>query len=188
MSMIKEAQHTDETSMLIIEKCVEMNVSMTLLEDLGGTMLSYVQMLKAGRGLTHDLAANLANMFAFAELIGAIRNEQNVKPQVASDLLNVYRNVKPGESSTNYQQIQDTIDNLGAGTQQAFRKLANKWGKHFSSVLQNKSPEAVQGLTNNIVQVVQRVRASVERLQNAHGDKMVQNKIAGSKLGQQLGV
>lgn len=188
LKMIKEAQQLDEASMLIIEKCVELNISMTLLEDLGGTMLSYVQMLKAGRGLTHDLASDLANLFAFAELIGAIRNEQNVKPQVASDLLNVYRNVKPGESSNNYQQIQDTIDNLGPANQQAFRGMANKWGNQFSSVLRNKSPEAINGLANRIVQTVQKVRASVERLQNAHGDKIVQSKIAGSKLAQQLGV
>lgn len=171
LKMIKEAQQIDETTMLIVEKCTELNVPTTLLENLGGTMLSYVQMLKAGRGLSPDLAANLANLFAFAELIGAIRNETSIKPQIASDLLNVYRGVKPGQSDASYQQVMDTVDSMGPATQQAFRNLANKWGKEFSTAIQSKSPEAINALANHIVRVADRVQSAVHRLQWAHDNK-----------------
>lgn len=171
LKLIKEAQQNDETSLLIVEKCIELKVTPLLLEDLGGTMLSYVQMLKSGRGLTPDLASNLANMFAFAELIGAIRNEQSIKPNVASDLLNVYRGVKPGQSNTSYQQILNTVDGMGPATQQAFRNLANKWGKEFSVAIQNKNPEAINALANHVIRTADRVRSAVHRLQWAHDNK-----------------
>lgn len=189
MSMIKEAQQLDETVQLIVERCSELSISAVLLEDLGGTMLAYIQDVKGGRGMSTDVAANLANVFAFAELIGAIRNEQSVKPNVASGLLNIYKTVKPSNSPESYGRIMATIDNLGPKLGQAFRTMANNWGNQLSALSNGQqNPARMEALASKMLAVATRAKQAAERLQSAHGDAIVQSRVQSGKLARELGV
>lgn len=188
MSLIKQAQQLDETAIMIAERCVELSFEPLLLEDLGGTIDTYVQQLKNGRPFDAATASNVSNLLAFAELIGAIRNERTVKPGTASGLLNVYKIVRPGESSVAYKNVMDTIDNLGPNVRQAFTQMANRWGQQLSGLVRNPDKQRMADVANQLVGVSARVKSAVERLQSVHGDSIANRRIQGGQLSRQLGV
>lgn len=188
LKLIQEAQEHHMAVNVIVEKCQELNVSPILLEDLGGTLLAYVQKIKAGGNLGMDKVSNLANVLGFAELLSAIKSSKNVRPGVASSLINVYKGVKPGDDSGAYNSIMQVVDGLPPRAGEVFRQFASKWGRELQAQIQSPNQQARMDIANRLVQAAHRVRSAIELLQSTHGASMQKQAVQNGILGRQLGM
>ena len=189
MNLIKEAQQLHQQVALMVESCSKYNIKPALLESLDGVLHTYIQGINSGKltKLSYDNISELATIFAFANLIGAV-DAPKVDTNGANAIINLYRRARPGNNDAVADQIDNVVDNLDPDLQGKFKQLANMWGKTLSVTIQNPSTEALQAVSNQLLQTVHKMQPVIQRLQSQHGDAILKKQTQSGILSRQLGL
>lgn len=189
LKLIKEAQAKDSRVDLIVETCELFKVPHTLLESLDGVLQQYVQRINGGQiqNLDYDDIYGLANIFAFASMIGVI-DAPSVDTNAAHSLINLYQRARPGDPNAIGDQIRDAVENMTPDLQNKFKQLANVWGRSLSQTIQQPTPEKLKSISNRLLKAVYSMEDAMQRLQDIHGDKIFKSKVRAGQMSRQLGL
>jgi len=178
LKLIKEAQKTNEDVSIIVENCTKYGVSKDLLESLDGLMTQYARDINGGqmRQFDYGNVSELANIFAFAELLGAMGNK-TTDPGAARAIINLYRKAKPGVEQTIVNLIYKIIDHLDPGIQQQFKQNANSWGNMLSHTLRSPTPENMKEVASALVGTAARLNTAMRQFEQNHTDVITKHRI-----------
>lgn len=189
LKLIKEAQAKDSRVDLIVEACELFKVPHALLESLDGVLQQYVQRINGGQiqNLDYDDIYGLANIFAFASMIGVI-DAPSVDTNAAHSLINLYQRARPGDPNAIGDQIRDAVENMTPDLQNKFKQLANVWGRSLSQTIQQPTPEKLKSISSRLLKAVYSMEDAMQRLQDIHGDKIFKSKVRAGQMSRQLGL
>lgn len=188
-NLIKQAQTNVVQAELIIERCQQYNVPYALVESLDGVLHSYIQRINSGqmKTLDYDDIYGLANVFAFASMLGAIE-APNVDTRAANALINLYQQARPGDPTAIANRIRDVVDHMEPARQSEFKQMANAWGRSLSQAIRSQDPAVMKAISNRLLKAVHTMNPAMERMAQRHGDGIGKQKIRASHLARQLGV
>lgn len=181
ISMIKEAQRTDETLSLIVENCLTLQVTPAIVESLDGVLKKVA--LEIGKGTPQSVVnlstiQSLALAYGLAEYIGALDGSE-VSPPGANAIMDLYKTV--GSTGLLSQKDQDMIHHVmdqDPQHAQQLRGYSAKWGKFISSIAQSaeKNPAMYQQAMKKLHQYTQKTLANMNNVQTTLLQAQTRNK------------
>lgn len=189
MNLIKEAQQLHQQVALMVESCNKYNIKPALLESLDGVLHTYVQGINSGKitTLSYDNISELATIFAFASMLGAVDAPQ-VGMSGANAIINLYKRARPGDENNVASQIESVVDGLDDNLQAQFKQMANSWGKTLSAAIQQATPDIMKMVSNHLLATINRMQPVIQQLQAKHGDAIYKKQMQNGILSRQHGL